>query len=664
MQSTIRVRSSNLLKSFSSRKLNSCRRRNLILNVRNIVNSYHPEVVQPNNELVRKVDRTVDDATFLTKNYNIGNTVQTAPDVKVMTDYEFFQNKLHSGDVEIVSVDSNRDSFTYKMTDGSIGRVVSIDGITPPMIDDWINNGVIVQYKNDTNIADFLKILGFVLTNGLYWVIGGIIIYSFFAQRNGGGPFGQMKSFTSAKDAVSPEKVNITFNDVAGLENAKLEVMEIVDFLKNPEKYIKIGAKMPKGVLLSGGPGLGKTLLAKAVAGEAEVPFFAVPASSFIELFVGVGASRIRELFKKANENAPCIIFIDEIDAIGKNRSAGASLSGGNDEREQTINQLLTEMDGFNNNNGIVVMAATNRPDILDPALVRPGRFDRIIALDPPTAKDREAILQIHTKGKPLDDTVDLVELARGTVGLSGAELSNICNEAAIIAARKNSDKISMNDFTNAIDRVLLGPEKKSVLISENKKRIVAAHEAGHAIVAMKVGDYDTVSKISIVPRGKSGGVTMFEQKPENAESGLFSRKYLEDRLAVALGGRAAEEIVLGYNNITTGAYSDMEVAQQLARSMIVDYGFSEKLGPVSWANKENMLTSPYSNTTLLKIDNEVRELIDNAYKKAKNIINNNSKLFNEIAKTLYDKEVLNREEVESIAKKYEDKLYVVNKDN
>jgi cell division protease FtsH len=632
-------------------------RRKLVVSVRNVmsnvgVNVYKPQIVEPKSEYVRKISTSANDTPLMKGEYLIDNVAQSAPDVKVLTDYEFFKDNLQEGKVEIVTVDSNRESFSYKMSDGVIGRVVSIQGITPPMIDDWIEHGVVVQYKNDWNAGEVLKIVGYVLTNGLYLGIAVMIIYSFFQQRNGGGPLG---AFTSAKDAVDPEKVNTRFSDIAGLDNAKLEVMEIVDFLKNPEKYVKIGAKMPKGVLLSGGPGLGKTLLAKAVAGEAGVPFFAVPASSFIEVFVGIGAKKVRSLFQKANENAPCIIFIDEIDAIGKSRSSGSSINGGNDEREQTINQLLTEMDGFNTNNGIVVMAATNRPDILDPALVRPGRFDRTVALDPPTSKDREAILRIHTKGKPLDDTVDLAELARGTVGLSGAELSNICNEAAIIAAREDSDTISMNDFTNAIDRVLLGPEKKSVLISESKKRIVAAHEAGHAIVAMKVGDYDTVSKISIVPRGKSGGVTMFEQKPENAESGLFSRKYLEDRLAVALGGRAAEEIVLGYNNITTGAYSDMEVAQQLARSMIVDYGFSEKLGPVSWANNSNMLTSPYSNATLLKIDNEVRALIDIAYKKAKNIINNNSRMFNEIAKTLYEKEVLNREDVEIIAMKYKD---------
>lgn len=571
------------------------------------------------------------------------------------TPQQCFEERLHNGDVEIVIVDGSRKSFAYKMFDGSIARVDMGEFMSPGMIDECIEQGVIVQYKPDkVDIGEVLKLAGTLVSNGLYWIIGGIIIFNFLNQRNGmGGGMGSVRNFTSVKGAISPEKVSIKFSDVAGLDNAKLEVMEIVDFLKTPEKYAKMGAKIPKGVLLGGGPGLGKTLLAKAVAGEAGVPFFAVPASSFVELFVGVGASRVRDLFKKANENAPCIIFIDEIDAIGKSRSSGNAFGGGNDEREQTINQLLTEMDGFNGTNGIVVIAATNRPDILDSALVRPGRFDRVITLDPPTLKDREAILGIHTQGKPLDDTVELSELARGTVGLSGAELANICNEAAIVAARRSSDKIGMTDFVSAIDRVLLGPEKKNSLISEKKKKIVAAHEAGHAIVAMKVGDYDAVSKISIVPRGKSGGVTMFEQNAENVESGLYSRKYLEDRLAVALGGRAAEEIVLGYNNITTGAYSDMEVAQQLARAMVVDYGFSDKLGPVSWANKQGTLTSPYSNTTLLKIDNEVKELIDEAYKRAKNIISNNSTMFNEIAQTLYEKEVLDRKSVDAIASKY-----------
>jgi cell division protease FtsH len=582
----------------------------------------------------------------------IGHESTQAPDVK-FSEMDIFKQQVDNGKVEYVLVSKDKNNLLWRTYDGKQGQLRLSQPFNVDMIDYLVNNDVMIRYETQKSLSEVLQVIGFVLNNSIYWVIGGIIIYSFWSQRTGGGPLGQMKGFTAAKPAVEAEQVKVRFEDVAGLENAKLEVMEIVDFLKNPEKYAKIGAKIPKGVLLSGGPGLGKTLLAKAVAGEAGVPFFAVPASSFIELFVGVGASRIRELFKQANSSAPCIIFIDEIDAIGRTRSSGGGGLGGNDEREQTINQLLTEMDGFNGNNGVVVMAATNRPDVLDPALVRPGRFDRTITLDPPTIKDREAILAIHTKNKPLDDTVDLQEIARNTVGLSGAELANISNEAAIVAARRNAEQVSMTDFMSAIDRVLLGPEKKSNLISEKKKRIVAAHEAGHTIVALKVGEYDKVSKVSIVPRGKSGGVTMFEPTPENAESGLYSQRFLENRLAVALGGRAAEEIVFGENDITTGAYSDMEVAQQIARAMITDYGFSQILGPISWANRNNMITSPYSNETMQDIDKEVIRLVKHAYTRAKNIINNNKQMFNEITESLYNKEMLSRSDIETIRNKY-----------
>lgn len=611
-----------------------------------VVSDVVTESKNQNVELVRQVKQSTDLKQGASK---FGDSL-TAPSLQT-TAVERFEYKVANQEIPYVKVSSDRTVITWQSTDGEIGTLNLPTRINTRLIDYLIENGVMIQYENDNSIGDVLKFVGFVVSNGLYWVIGGIIIYSFFSQRSN-GPMGQMRNFTSAKPAVQPEQVNVKFNDVAGLDNAKLEVMEIVDFLKKPEKYAKIGAKIPKGVLLSGGPGLGKTLLAKAVAGEAGVPFFAVPASSFVELFVGVGASRVRDLFKQANAAAPCIIFIDEIDAIGKARNSGGGF-GGNDEREQTINQLLTEMDGFSGNNGVVVMAATNRPDILDPALVRPGRFDRTITLDPPTLKDREAILKIHTKNKPLDDSVELSDIAKNTIGLSGAELANISNEAAIVAARRESDTISAQDFTSAIDRVLLGPEKKNSLISEKKKRIVAAHEAGHALVALKVGEYDAVSKISIVPRGRSGGVTMFEQNAENAESGLYSQKYLENRLAVALGGRAAEEIVFGESNITTGAYSDMEVAQQLARAMVSDYGFSELLGPVSWANKTNSISSPFANQTMQDIDREVIRLVKNAYTRAKNLINNNKQLFNEIAEKLYVKEVLSKGDVEDIVKRY-----------
>jgi cell division protease FtsH len=586
---------------------------------------------------------------------------RVAPDVKASSEASEFQQQIVKGNVQYALVSADRMSIKFQTVAGGIDTVLLAKPISVGLIDLMIDNGVSVKYASDVDFVKTLQFVGSVVSSGLYWVIGGIIIYSFWTQIRGGGGggggigggIGGARGFTSAKPPVNPEKVNVRFSDVAGVDNAKVELMEVVEFLKSPERFAKMGAKIPKGCLLSGGPGLGKTLLAKAVAGEAGVPFFAVPASSFVELFVGVGSARVRDLFKQANASAPCIIFIDEIDAIGKSRSSGGGF-GGNDEREQTINQLLTEMDGFNGfngNSGVVVIAATNRPDILDPALVRPGRFDRLITLDPPTLKDREAILGIHTQGKPLSDCVDLYEIAKNTVGLSGAELANIANEAAILAARKNAEKITMSDFTDAIDRVLLGPEKKNSLISEKKKRLVTAHEAGHAVVALRVGEYDAVTKISIVPRGKSGGVTMFEQSPENAESGLYSKRYLENRLAVALGGRAAEEIVFGESNVTTGAYSDMEVVQQLARAMIVNYGFSNELGTVSWMSKGNTFGSEFSEKTMEQIDKEVSDMTKRAYQRAKDIITDNPRLFDEIAAQLYEKEVLDRKDIDAIVR-------------
>jgi cell division protease FtsH len=572
--------------------------------------------------------------------------VQRFPTIEA-PELQAFEHLLHDNKIGSVVIKPNQNTLTYLTTDDTTGDF-QWKGVLPmDLIDDMLDHGVSIKYETPRDYGQMAKMVMEIALNILYVFIGVMIIRSFMSSGNRGN--NPLSSFTSAKPPIQPEDVKIKFDDVAGLEGAKQEVIEIVDFLKNPERFTRLGAKIPRGVLLSGGPGLGKTLLAKAVAGEAGVPFFAVSASSFIELFVGTGSARVRSLFQQAKENAPCIIFIDELDAIGRARSSGAGGFGGNDEREQTINQLLTEMDGFTENNGVVIISATNRPDILDPALVRPGRFDRLITLDPPTLKDREAILGIHTKGKPLDETVDIHDLAKNTVGLSGAELANICNEASIVAARRNAEKLTMTDFATAIDRVLLGLEKKSSLISEKKKLLVAAHEAGHAVVGLKVGEYDDVTKISIVPRGKSGGVTMFEQTPENAESGLYSRQYLENRLAVALGGRAAEEICFGERNVTTGAFSDMEVVQQLARAMIVNYGFSDKLGTASWANKGNTLSSEYSSTTIATIDEEVIKLTKKAYERAKNIINGNKKLFDTITQQLYEKEILNRKDIQQI---------------
>lgn len=482
----------------------------------------------------------------------------------------------------------------------------------------------------------------FLIQNGVSLMFLGLMIYSLLSQSN----MRQRIMGANQKKQVDPQSVKETFEDVAGLENAKLELQEVVEFLKQPERFVQMGAKIPKGCLLTGGPGLGKTLLARAIAGEAGVPFYACSASEFVEMFVGMGASRIRDLFKSAASNAPCIIFIDEIDAIGKTRSSGGMV-GTNDEREQTINQLLTEMDGFTQNKGIVVIASTNRPDILDKALVRPGRFDRMIVLDLPTVSDRQAILTVHCKNKPLDARVDLESVAKSTSGLSGAELANIANEAAILATRDNRQTITMKDFTAAIDRVLLGPERKNALITSKRKQLVACHEAGHTVTALCLGsDVDDVSKVSIIPRGRSGGVTMFLPTSDNVDAAMYSKKYLENKLVIALGGRAAEEIVFGETNVTTGAVNDLEVVQSIARSMVIAYGFSEKLGPAAWTSQD------VSSITAHQIDKEVSEVVKKAYLKAINIINNNFDLFNTIAETLYTKEELSKSDLDCIVTK------------
>lgn len=499
-------------------------------------------------------------------------------------------------------------------------------------------------YKPDTEKKTNIPfaVYQLIFQNAIYVGFFLVFLYSLFLQKKSLSNQSRMSSINKA--VTNPEEVSTTFKDVAGLHSIKLELVEIVEFLKNPEKFQKVGARIPKGCLLTGEPGLGKTLLARAVAGEAGVPFFACSASEFIELFVGVGAARIRDIFKKAKEVAPCIIFIDEIDAIGKMRG----ISTGHDEREQAINQLLTEMDGFNENTGVIIMAATNRVDILDKALVRPGRFDRQFALYHPSLTEREEILKVHCTNKPLDLSVDLVSIAKITAGLSGADLANIVNEAAILTARRNGDTIMQIDFLNAIDRVTLGSEKSTSLISPAKKKLIACHEAGHAIVALKVGEYDSISKISIIPRGKSGGVTVFEQLPEHSDTNLFSRKYLENKLAVLLGGRAAEEIVFGEYNITTGAYHDFEVVQQLTRAMVVSYGFTETLGQVSWSSEH---TSPQMQQ---KIDEEILRITRMSYTKAKNIINNNFHMFNIIAEHLYTNETLTKADVEALLQKHD----------
>jgi cell division protease FtsH len=380
-------------------------------------------------------------------------------------------------------------------------------------------------------------------------------------------------------------QTQVTFNDVAGIEQAKLELTEVVDFLKNADRFTAVGAKIPKGVLLVGPPGTGKTLLARAVAGEAGVPFFSISGSEFVEMFVGVGASRVRDLFEQAKANAPCIVFIDEIDAVGRQRGAG--LGGGNDEREQTLNQLLTEMDGFEGNTGIIIIAATNRPDVLDSALMRPGRFDRQVVVDRPDYKGRLEILSVHARGKTLGKDVDVEKIARRTPGFTGADLSNLLNEAAILAARRNLTEISMDEVNDAIDRVLAGPEKKDRMMSDRRKTLVAYHEAGHALVGALMPDYDPVQKISIIPRGRAGGLTWFTPSEEQMDSGLYSRSYLQNQMAVALGGRIAEEIIFGDEEVTTGASNDLQQVARVARQMVTRFGMSDRLGPVALGRQQ-----------------------------------------------------------------------------
>ena len=470
-------------------------------------------------------------------------------------------------------------------------------------------------------------------------LLGGLFFLFRRAQGGGGGGNPAM-NFGKSKARVQMEpSTQITFGDVAGIEGAKLELTEVVDFLKNPDRFTAVGAKIPKGVLLVGPPGTGKTLLAKAVAGEAGVPFFSISGSEFVEMFVGVGASRVRDLFEQAKKNAPCIVFIDEIDAVGRQRGAG--LGGGNDEREQTLNQLLTEMDGFEGNTGIIIVAATNRPDVLDAALMRPGRFDRQVTVDRPDYAGRLQILGVHARGKTLSKDVDLDKVARRTPGYTGADLSNLLNEAAILAARRDLSEVSNDEISDAIERVMAGPEKKDSVMSDRRKRLVAYHEAGHALVGALMPDYDPVQKISIIPRGNAGGLTFFTPSEERMESGLYSRTYLQNQMAVALGGRVAEEIVYGEDEVTTGASNDLQQVASTARQMITRFGMSDKLGPVALGRSQGGMflgrdiaaERDFSEDTAATIDEEVSELVAVAHKRATKVLVDNRSVLDELAR-------------------------------
>jgi cell division protease FtsH len=473
----------------------------------------------------------------------------------------------------------------------------------------------------------------------------------FMRQVQVGG--GKALAFGKSRARIlNKEQNRVTFRDVAGIDEAKEELKEIIDFLKDPKKFTKLGGRIPKGVLLVGAPGTGKTLLARAIAGEADVPFFSISGSDFVEMFVGVGASRVRDLFVQGKKNAPCLIFIDEIDAVGRHRGAG--LGGGHDEREQTLNQLLVEMDGFESNEGVILISATNRPDVLDPALLRPGRFDRQVVVPIPDIKGREAILRVHTRKNPISKDVTLEVLARGTPGFTGADLENMVNEAALLAARYSKSKIEMKDFEDAKDKVLMGTERKSMLITEEEKRNTAYHEAGHALVAMLTPGTDPIHKVTIIPRGRSLGLT--QQLPEDDRYN-YSKDYLLKKISILLGGRVAEELVL--NQQSTGAKQDIEQSTDLARKMVCEWGMSEKMGPLTFGQKEEQIFlgreiaqhRDYSEKTAQEIDQEVRSIVSECFERAQAILTENVKLLHKLATTLLEKEVLDSHQIQLLIK-------------
>ncbi len=572
--------------------------------------------------------------------------------------YSEFIDRVENNRVDRVTLSSDRTQAKVPNPEGGAPQLVNLPN-DPDLINILSENGVdiAIQPPNDEGVW-------FRVATSLFLPILLLVGLFFLLRRAQSGPGSQAMNFGKSKARVQMEpQTQVTFGDVAGIEQAKLELTEVVDFLKNADRFTAIGAKIPKGVLLVGPPGTGKTLLAKAVAGEAGVPFFSISGSEFVEMFVGVGASRVRDLFEQAKANAPCIVFIDEIDAVGRQRGAG--LGGGNDEREQTLNQLLTEMDGFEGNTGIIIIAATNRPDVLDAALLRPGRFDRQVVVDRPDYAGRQEILTVHARGKTLSKDVDLDKIARRTPGFTGADLSNLLNEAAILAARRNLTEISMDEVNDAIDRVLAGPEKKNRVMSEKRKTLVAYHEAGHALVGALMPDYDPVQKISIIPRGRAGGLTWFTPSEDRMESGLYSRSYLQNQMAVALGGRVAEEIIFGEEEVTTGASNDLQQVARVARQMITRFGMSDRLGPVALGRQNGNVflgrdiasDRDFSNETASAIDEEVRGLVDTAYTRAKDVLESNRHILDTLADMLVEKETVDSDELQQVLSTNEIKM-------
>ena len=554
-----------------------------------------------------------------------------------------FMNQAENNQIAAVTV-SGRDVVGSYVTGQRFHTYTPYD---PTMIETLRKNGVRVEAKpEDTSANTFFGI--FVSWFPMILLIG---VWVFFMRQANAGNSKAM-SFGKSRARLIENTKKVTFADVAGCEESKQELEEVIDFLKDPAKFQRLGGKIPKGVLLVGPPGTGKTLLAKAVAGEANVPFFSISGSDFVEMFVGVGASRVRDMFAQAKKNAPCLLFIDEIDAVGRHRGAG--LGGGNDEREQTLNQLLVEMDGFDENKNVILIAATNRPDVLDPALLRPGRFDRQVVVPNPDIKGREEILRVHVRKVPLAKDVDLAVVARGTPGFSGADLANLVNEAALLAARKNRRKVTSKDFDDAKDKVLMGNERKSMAMDEKEKQLTAYHEAGHAICSLNVKESDPIHKATIIPRGRALG--MVQQLPEKDQYS-YSRDKMLSRLVICMGGRVAEELKFGYDKVTSGASSDIASATKLARAMVTEWGMSDVLGPILYAeNSEEVFLGKsvtqnknMSEETAKAVDAEIKRLVCGAYAEAKNILQNKQQDWENLAQALIEYETLTGEEIQAL---------------
>ncbi|HUN64524.1 MAG TPA: ATP-dependent zinc metalloprotease FtsH [Bacteroidota bacterium] len=522
--------------------------------------------------------------------------------------------------------------------------IVTLPYIDAGMVKEWNDRHITftVTKEDNTWVNALLSWLPWVLGLGVWLII--------MRRMQGGGTKGIFSFGKSRAKVISEGQTRVTFQDVAGADEAKIELQEIIEFLREPSKFQRLGGKIPRGVLLLGPPGTGKTLLARAVAGEAGVPFFSISGADFVEMFVGVGASRVRDLFETGKKNAPAIIFIDEIDAVGRHRGAG--LGGGHDEREQTLNQLLVEMDGFEQNSGVIIIAATNRPDVLDPALLRPGRFDRQIVVDRPDVRGREGILKVHTRNIPLDENVNLELLAKGTPGLAGADLANLVNEAALLAARKNCKTVSMLHFEEAKDKVMMGIERKSLIISDQEKKVTAYHESGHVLVAKKIPEADPVHKVTIIPRGRALGVTTYLPIDEKH---TYSKEYLEAMIAYALGGRAAEKLI--FNQFTTGAGNDIERATSLAHKMVCEWGMSARLGPLAYGSKEEEIflgreitrTKNYSETTAVAIDEETKRIIVEGMTRAESILAEHIETLHRLAMALLEREILDGDEIDRL---------------